>query len=463
MLANLARSCVVVLVFIFGFLVQVRPGIAASDYTFNWSGTPSAPTAWSPSTGFDLVIHDRDLKQNWNQPYAFQAQHGSDCSPFKGFGQGGTHIVTEYRDLAFICNNHLMTGINGEGYGEITFTPAVMLDWSQGTATASWHVSTLRTSCRDWLSFNVMPFMDNLALTDGFGVDLAGEPRNGLLFTTSASCPGTYHGYDIRNFNESEIGGRGGAVEDVLSTSASVRTHFELDVSRTHVRFGLPDSNMWMVDSDLKSPLPYTQAVVQFGQHSYSPEKECSPTPTFCAANTWHWSDLSYSRIAPFTILRGDTFQVTHAPANVVHLPQPAPANSFLRMEAIALPGSMKVSPDSGKTWIPITTAQPSTENQSGAFTQDHMNNVFLPIPAGTQSLTFAASDPYWIPWVARNVSVWSSSAAATVPGTPPPPPNTPTPSAAQNAVPITDVPCTVKLNGRIVTGTCSGTFKPDR
>jgi hypothetical protein len=437
MQAKVARTVVMAVAVGLLITVQSSPSHAAVGFSFNWNGIPAAPMPWAPSTGFDVVVHDRDLTGTFERPTAFQAQHGSNCSPFQGFGVGGTHLVTTYQDEVFICNNHMMTGLNGQGYGEITFTPAALLDWSQGTASATWNLSTLRTSCRDWLSFNVMPFIDNLALTDGVGVDLAGEPRNELLFTTGPSCPSAYHGYDVRNFDKTDIGGAGRAVEDVVSPSAVTRSRFELDISRTHVRFGLPDSNLWMVDGDLKSPLPYGQAVVQFEQHSYTPDKECTPTPTSCAPNTWHWSNLDYSNIVPFSILRGDVFQVSHAPQNVVHFTAPAPANSFLRMEALAAPGSMKVSADGGQTWIPITRSQASTDNQAGDFTADHMNNIFLPIPQGTQTLTFTGTDTYWMWWVARNISIWSVSAAySKVVLNPAPPAGTGPVTASQGSLP---------------------------
>jgi len=459
MLAKSARMAAFAAVLAVVLLALASPGAGAVAFTFNWMGTPAAPLPWNPATGFDLVKHDRDLTQTWNHPYTVQGQHGADCGPFKGFGVGGTHLIQTYADEAYICNNHMMTAVAGEGYGEITFTPAAMLDWSQGTATATWKVSTLRTSCRDWLSFNLMPFMDNLLLTEGFDVDLAGEPRNELYFTNGGSCRSTYNGFDVRNFGESDIrGSTDTAIEDVLSPSATTRTKMELDVSRTHVRFGLPDYNLWFVDGDLQSPLPYTQAVLQFEQHSYTPDKECTPSPTFCTGNTWHWSDLSYSNVVPFSILRADQFQVS-ASSPTVHLPAAAPANSFLRMEALARPGSLKVSPDGGHSWIPITRAQPSTKNPNGQFTDQHFNNIFVPIPAGTQTLTFSGQD-VWVPWIGRNMSVWSSS---TAPLPTPAPTGTPQPTGAPGPTPfpIKNAPCTVKLNGNNVKGTCNGTFLP--
>jgi hypothetical protein len=456
MFPQAARVCAFAAALALVLMTQLGLGANATDFTFNWTGTPSSPLAWNPSTGFDLVKHDRDLTQTWSQPYPMEAQHGSKCEPFQGIGVGGTHTVTEYQDMAFICNNHLMTGVRGEGYGEVTFTPAVMLDWSGGTAKATWKVSTLSTSCRDWLSFNLMPFMDNLLLTEGFDVDLAGEPRNEVYFTNGGSCRPTYHGFDVRNFAQSDLGSTETAVSDVVSPSASTRTTFQLDVSRTHVRLSLPDQGVSLVDSDLKSPLPYTQAVLQFEQHSYTPEKECTPTPTFCHANTWHWSDLSYSPMVPFSILRADRFQVSAA-APTVHFPAPAPPNSFLRMEALALPGSMKVSPDGGQSWIPISKAQPSTKNPTGQFTDQHFNNIFIPVPAGTQTLTFAGTD-VWVPWIGRNMSLWSTTAS---PLPTPGPSGSPTPKPGPTPVPIHNAKCTVMLKGKNVKGSCTGSFVP--
>ncbi len=410
--------------------VKAVSAAQAQPFSFSWSGTAPAPQAWNPATGFDVVLHDRDFTNTYDKPYSFAAQHGPDCGPFLGFGVGGTHQVTQYQDEVFICNNHLMTAVNGQGYGEITLTPAVMLDWSSGPVKVTWQVDTLRTSCRDWLSFNVMPFADNLMLTDGVGVDLYGEPRNELLLTSGPSCPTSYSGRDIRDFNATEIPGPGGSLADVVSESgpaaAKNRQTFELDISSTHVRFGIPDFNKWFVDGALKSSLPYSQAVLQLEQHSYTPDKECQPSPTFCAANTWHWSNISISNGERFTILRADRFQVAggHTSSGIpdtVHFPTPAPAKSYLRFEAVSSAGSLRLSTDGGQTWITPTHEQPSEQNPSGELADGKVSLYFWPVPAGTTQVRFDAHDAYWTWNAIRNVSIWSAAPGSGVTVQPPP------------------------------------------
>src|SRR4029077_2653704 len=92
---------------------------APVPYAFTWLGTPSSPQPWQPVSDWQLSIHDRDLTGTFQNPSPFPLQHGANCGAFQGFGVGGTHMASTYADLAFICNNHLMTGINGQGYGEI--------------------------------------------------------------------------------------------------------------------------------------------------------------------------------------------------------------------------------------------------------------------------------------------------------------------------------------------------------
>ena len=469
-------------------------GVSAGPvpYSFTWLGTPSSPQPWHPGSDWQLSVHDRDATNTYDAPYSFPAQHGANCGPFQGFGVGGTHVASTYADLAYICNNHMMTGINGQGYGEITFTPAQLVDWSAGTASITWRMSTLRTSCRDWLSFNLMPFMDNLQFTDGVGVDLYGEPKNEIRINDGASCPSGFAGTDYRNFVGAGIAGSGGSVESVVPQSSTVRSRFELDISSTHVRFGMPDSNIWFVDGNLASPLPYSQAIFQFEQHSYTPDKECSPTPTFCQANTYHWSDVTISSAVPFTILNADAFQVgdpTRTNPSTVHFPAPAPANSFLRFEELSGNGSMTVTTNTGQL-LHVTRQQAADGNPSGALTDGQMDLIFMSIPAGTTSVTFAAQDAYWSWWMARNIAIWSQSTGAAPQPSPsaspspspspsplpspsaspspsprpspsPSPSPSPIPSPSPSPIPINGMPCTVTMNGVPMVGTCTGTFQP--
>ena len=48
------------------------------------------------------------------------------------------------------------------------------------------------------------------------------------------------------------------------------------------------------------SSLGWTQGVVQFGHHSYTPFKDCESHPFICEPDTWHWDNISINPAKPF-------------------------------------------------------------------------------------------------------------------------------------------------------------------
>jgi hypothetical protein len=56
-----------------------------------------------------------------------------------------------------------------------------------------------------------------------------------------------------------------------LAPSATRRDTFELHVSRTRVRFGMPRYGLWWVDAEIPGGLDWSQSVVQIGHHSFNP------------------------------------------------------------------------------------------------------------------------------------------------------------------------------------------------
>src|SRR5207302_8424505 len=99
-----------------------------------------------------------------------------------------------------------------------------------------------------------------------------------------------------------------------------IRTTFELHLSRTHLKFGMPAYNLWWMDGDI-ADLGWSSGVVQLGHHSYNPDKACDFNGT-CGPNTWHWDNVSISAAVPFTILRATPRAVDSAAAPPVTLPQ---------------------------------------------------------------------------------------------------------------------------------------------
>ena len=174
----------------------------------------------------------------------------------------------------FICNNHVMTTIEA-GYGLIYLTPNQMVDFAGGEAVVRFDMSTLRTSSRDWVDLWVTPYEDNLALPLDDGVDLNGPPRRAVHVRMGWGGHTNFIGEVYRNFAATPLP----LVDDVdmealFAPSAMNREPFELRISRTRVRFGLPNRNGWWLDSSI-ADLGWTRGVVQLGHHTYIADKGC--------------------------------------------------------------------------------------------------------------------------------------------------------------------------------------------
>jgi hypothetical protein len=375
-----------------------------------------------------------------------EAGHGPDCG-----APPATHHVSSLADSAFICKNHMMTAIYGGGdagtsYGAVYFAPAQLVDFSSGEASVSWQVSTLRPSTRDWWDVWITPFEQNLVVP--VDTDLPayqGVPKtalhvimqNGLcnvgqpatLGVTNGSPMGTTFQVDlIQNFQATRLPNQDSCVEDNVAASAANRSLFQLDVSSNHVRFSMPGtSSVWVNDS---LQLPFNQGVVQLSHHSYNPDKGCSLHP---CPGTFHWSNFAISQALPFTMLRPEQPLSLHEGRNpTLQLPQPAPANAFLRFIAI---GQIQVSFDGAKSF------QPAQQQAQPKHSPEGFASYWTPVPAGTTSIAFKAQPPngvnlpYWI----EDVSVWSRSAPGSAPPSQAPPPTTaptPTPPTIQSPGP---------------------------
>jgi hypothetical protein len=204
--------------------------------------------------------------------------------------------------------------------------------------------------------------------------------------------------------------------DSVLTPSSVTRTTFELRISRTHIKLGLPAYNLWWIDTDM-TDLGWTRGVVQLGHHSYTPEKDCQ-IPGTCHANTWHWDNVSISSAVPFTILRADRRVVDARQPTAVTFPAAAPVDSFLRFAGFG--NNVQISTNGGSTW------QAAQIHQSSLGNTGHFQSYWTPIVAGTQSVMIRGTDAIW-PWTARDISIWSQTVSA---------PASISPSAAPSIVP---------------------------
>ena len=371
---------------------------------------PATPQRWQPSN-FDVQIHTRDMESdNGNDPH--EADHGAACE-----APPATHMVDTWQEGVYICHSHVMTSIKSDGYGLITLTPDHMADWSDGAVTIGFSVSTFQTDPRDWITVDVTPFDEQLALPFNEGeVDLQGMPAhyvelktdvfNGQTQWKAIEGPGAFCG----SFCGIDVGAESPTFtqQTGIVPSKVTRTPFQFTFdSRSYTFRVAPNApagaGKVILSGRWPKPLTFSQGVVQFSQHSYNPDK-CDIgviDATTCEAGTWHWSDFSMSNAVAYTLLHPTNTQVVSEPGGEVMFGQGAPAGSYLKFAAI---GSIQVSYDGGKTYS--DAKKPPMD--ASLYHEEHFTNYLTPVPAGAKSVMFKVDGGWYGPGQARDFSIIS-------------------------------------------------------
>ncbi|KAB8142423.1 hypothetical protein F8S13_15690 [Chloroflexia bacterium SDU3-3] len=384
------------------FIASLGPlsGLPTPGFTEGFSIATSAPRRWKPDD-WDITVHRREPTDQYE--HAIQASHGPDCG-----APPATHSIQSFSDAAYLCKNHLMTSIYASDYGMVYLTPNRMVDFSKGEAVIRFEMSTERTSLRDWVDVWITPYDENLQLAlEDWLPDGNGEPRNAIeIRMDSAQDNGvtktTFIGKRIENFNSTTFGTNGWTgYEQFLTPDAKRRDLFELRITRSHIKFGMPDYNFWWIDEAI-DPLAWDKGVVQFGHHSYNPLKGCEST---CTPNSWHWDNFTIAPVVPFTMIHADRSIVSPAnAATPVRFAKPAPADARLRFTGLS---DIQVSFDGGATWAD------AQKQQQEKYLADHFQSYWTPIPAGASSVLFRSKDPSqtsWKTWMVRDPSIWARS-----------------------------------------------------
>src|SRR5215831_3843270 len=291
---------------------------APTGFSFNWTGAPTAPLDWVPRSvnDWDLLQTNANTETTDVAGGPFQGSHGADCG-----APPGTHSITKLADTVYICNNHMMTAENGT---DAFFTPNQVVDFSHGTATVTWQVSTQRLSQRDWWDVWLTPFNENFVVPTDDAPFFEGNPNDALQITMiqrngcsmgqptfPANGQGIHDGgtaFRFTLFKGGNTAAEGGqddrCMEDAAGgPSARARSTFELDISQGHIRFlmhGAGGQATW-IDSGVN--LPFNQTVITWSHRSYAPMKACADVSP-CGPGTFHWSNFAITPSIPFTMLR---------------------------------------------------------------------------------------------------------------------------------------------------------------
>lgn len=417
-------------------VIAMRAPAQFSGNIETFDGAPSSPLAFSDAD-WDIQVHERGMYRGANNFIALNGQHGTNCS-----APPAAHPVTAPEQAVYICNNHVMTAISGDGYAVIYLTPNRLLDWSDGEASLSFDISTARTADRDWWNVWLTEWEGQmtLPLSDRFGaagVDLNGPPENfvNVELAIADDCI-------LAERDEGVIASSG----CYSANSFTERDTFVLTVHGSTFDFCKPDESICFVQ-DKPHGLGTTQAVVTFGHHAYDPTKGANPQGGQGAANTWHWDNVAMSDAVPFTLIRAN--ERARQTSGTFTFPEPAPANSYLRFSAV---GAVSIN---GQAVSP----------QNTIWSDHHFSSYFVPIPAGTTSVAYTGQTGWWGCCASMmDVSIVSQTTTApptaTPTDTPVPPTNTPTNTPTPTFTPTpTNTPVATPVTYRCQRGNPDGSW----
>lgn len=388
----------------------VDPATGGFIERFNFTdATDSAflapPKPWEPAD-WSIVRHMRD-PGSWYQVESMMAWHGTMCQkptdPIEP-----THLVDSYQGMLFLCRNHMMTATNASGYGVTYLTPNRMVDFAGGEAVVRFDVATQRESGRDWIDLWVTPFAENLVTpVDDSIPDLQGEPRRAVhVRMTAERTRSAFEAAVVRDFKATKLpslttdGYETAFAARGLAPSATRRDTFELHISRTRVKFGMPRYNLWWVDAPV-ADLGWSRGVIQIGHHSFNPAADGG------SPSSWHWDNIGMQPAVPFTIIRADRRYVDQStPNGEVVFPRAAPAGAFLRGSGIGVTEVSVLKADGRWSGYSDDILQVAKK-----FDPKRFASGWMAIPQGTTRVRLRPKgklDASAGAWMVRDLSIWS-------------------------------------------------------
>lgn len=364
------------------------PPAGPGDFLETFDGKPEHPTPWN-AMDWDVFQTIRDPVA-WEHPDPVDAHHAfHNCGDV---ADGGSHQIATWGETVFQCNDHVMTSINGTaGYGAIYLSPPAMADFSVGTSTVSFDVSTFVSSTRDWLDVLVTPFEDAMSypFRSDLEVDGSGLPQNAIHIEQTFGSD-SWNIEIVRDGAIETLGTLPIPYDAIGGQSRVTRTPISIEISSTSITMSYPTAGPTASVTVDFAPLSWTQGIVQLGHHSYNPLKDCEATPqVICEADTWHWDNVRISPARAFYQWQA-TPERTGAPIydsepRILDLGKPAPADAELVFSGAC---GVEISFPPDDTWQEATIIANTHV--------EHTQSYRIDVPEGTTEVAFRFVDNDW-------------------------------------------------------------------
>jgi len=393
-------------------LTVPTPSPVVDHFTFieTFDGEPAVPEPWIDEN-WDVSVHLRDQDVLYNM-FEMEAHHGPNCE-----GPPATHTITAYEDTVYTCRNHMMTALYGVsqygGYGLIYFTPNRLLDTSSDFS-IHFDMSTFRANQqRDWIDVWLTPYEQNLQLAiHEFEPDLQGPPQTAVQFRLDVQ--NRLEIYLHRNGTETKLSPDVYTeYSDLITPSKMMRSTFVIAVFSEKLYVGMPDLGLWWYERDVPDFMrgeQWAETVVQFGHHSYTPDKMCEflENSADCGPNTYHWDNVILWPTEPFEMVHASPKLITNSTNNVLTLDRPAPAGAKIRFAGVG--DTLELSFDNEVTWQ-NAILQDAPSGQDRYF----FRSYWMDIPAGTEKIAFRGTDWTFFgvtggEWAVRDATVWAKN-----------------------------------------------------
>lgn len=424
----LKRGAMAALAFALATLVALGPTFAQSQFLEPFDGAPATPQTYSNPHNWDIFVQGFDQREVGSAVQV--GQHGPNCeAPGFPYTTSNTHPLRGIADTVYVCNDHVMTAPGLTGYGAIYMTPPAVADFSSGSTTVSWDMSTLRTSARDWVDVVLTPLGQHSDMA--YNNNDQHIPPNNIHVTLAGTNVWLAYeringGQQFGQGQDVQIQGDGATTWNQvfqahqLDSSASRRDQFQITLTRTTISVCMPGYSYqsqaqfcWLRNAQLAQPLDpnvwHDQASVMFSHRVYNAEKACGVTTedqfnidhtaygdANCPPDTWHWDNVKIQPFVPFKVIQTTTpFFSTHSTSPTrVDFKEAAPAGSHLSFVSFGHTPDLRVSYNGGSTWT-APHVQPANAPSNGA-SEENGEQLYDPIPAGTSSVMVRGSNGFW-------------------------------------------------------------------